>query len=164
MANCFIFYRTVATPKSNPTYADPVNLPAGQKLLFTPPDNLAARMNDDYTNNIVRKIPPNPGGRRINQTDEGVAGWIITVEGDFLKDQPGATTKLHTFRTLPQSDATHVFGIFGLQYPNGPSWLQDIDPVPTKGLMIENVRGAHTGITKELVDFSIRFSYGGDLL
>jgi hypothetical protein len=163
MSNAFIFYRTLATPKSNPTYADPNNLPAGQKLLFTPPNNLASKIDEDYTNNIVRKIPPNPAGRRINQTDEGVAGWLITIEGNFIKGSAGADTKVHAFRILPQSDATHVFGIFGIQWPNGPAQLRDMDPIPTKGLMIENVRGTHVGITKEIVDFAIRFSYGGDV-
>lgn len=166
MANAMIFYRTPTTLQSNPTYDTPAKLLAlkpDQCLLFTPPDNLAAKLDEDYTNNIVRKIPPNPAGRRINQTDEGVAGWIVNIEGNFLAGTVGADTKIHAFRVLPQSDSVHEFGIFGILWPNGPTYLQSIDPSPTKGFMIERSRGAHIGITKEIVDFGIAFSYGGDV-
>lgn len=161
MANCLIFYRTPTTRIID--VADPNNLPAGQKLLFTPPNDLASGIQEDYTNNIIRKIPPQPSGRRINQTDEGVAGWLITVEGNFIKGTGTSDSRIHNFRKLAQADTYHVHGVFGLKYPNGPAWLQAIDPNTTKGLMITFVRGKHVGLTKELVDFSMQFSYGGDI-
>lgn len=159
-----IFYRTPSSKIS--TYATPALLYAAlpaQCLLFTPPNDLASGISDDYTNNVVRKLPSAPFGRKILQYDEGVAGWNITVEGNYVKGDAN-DGKLHSFEILPQSDDYHTSGIFGIVYPNGPNWLQSIDPSNTKGLMITNRRGRHVGITKELVDFSITFSYGGDVV
>ena len=162
MANAMLFYRTEATKKSNPTYANPDNLPPGQKLLFTPPDQLARFVDDDYRNNIVRQVPALTGGRRILQTDQGAAGWIINLEGDYVKGTAN-DGKIYDFATNLQYDAYHEFGNVGLKYPNGSNELQLIDPTDTMGLMIERKRGKHVGITKELVDFGITLSFGGDL-
>lgn len=164
MANAMIFYRTPTTRKID--VPNPANLPAAQKLLFTPPNDLAASINEDETNNIVRKSPPAPGGRRIIQTDEGKAGWLFTIEGNLLKGGTGdtGTQNLHALANLVQSDSYHIYGIFGIQYPNGPSWLTNFDPDNTKGLMIVRRGGGHVGTNKELLDFSIQFSVGGDIV
>jgi len=166
MANAMLFYRTPTTRIVDSGFGTPAlllaNAPA-QCLLFTPPNDLAARLIDNCTNNIVRKPPPEPFSRRIRQTDEGVAGWLITVEGNFIGAVGDAAAKLHNFWKLPQGDTYHVFGVFGITYPNGPSYIQTIDPAATKGLMITNKQDTHVGLTKEIVDFSIQLSYGGDV-
>ncbi len=161
-----LYYRTPTTRVID--VPDPDNLPAGQKLEFLAPDDLLAGLTDDYTNNIVRKPPPQPSGRRINQTDEGVAGWLITIDGNFINNASNpstkATTKLHTFRILAQADTYHVHGCFGLRYPNGPVYEQLLEPSSIRGLMIANTRGRHIGTTKEIFDFSVTLSYGGDVV
>ena len=171
MTHAMLFYRTLATKKS--ITPDPRNLPTEQKLLFTPPADLASKFDEDYTNNIVRKIPIQPFSRRIIQSDQGVSGWLMTVEGNYQTSDGSSSTKIHSFRKHAQGDDYHTFGNVGLWYPNGPAYVQDdstysptglsIDPDANHGLMIENVRGSHIGVTKELVDFACRVSYGGDI-
>jgi len=160
ITNPFLFYRTPTTKQSD--IADPENLPAGQKLIFIPGADLVNSLDETYQNNIVRKIPPKSRGRRIIQTDEGFAFWLPVISGNFEIDSGEARTKLRDFRILPQSDSFHTFGIFGLQYPNGPSYF-NVDPTDTFGFMIESTRGKHVGITKEIFDFSVSLSYGGDI-
>ena len=158
MANALLFFRTITTDKT--AIPDPLNLPAAQKLLFTPPNDLASGIDETWDNNIVRKVPPKPSGRKLIQTDEGFSGWILTISGNYLIATAESSTKLHDFRKLPQADTIHALGVFGILYPNGPSYL-NIDPDTTKGLMIQNVRGKHVGITTQLFDFSVTLSFGG---
>lgn len=166
MANAMLFYRTLVTRKIDAGFTTVALLLANaptQCLLFTPPADLASRINDDYTNNIVRKIPPEPFGRRINQTDEGCSGWLVNLEGNFLKATGDSNSKVHNFAKLAQGDSYHKFGRFGISWPNGPTYLSEIDPDTTKGFMIVNRRGTHIGVTKEMVDFAFSLSYGGDI-
>ncbi len=158
--NAFLFYRTPTTRQND--IANPEDLPDGQKLIFIPSPDLVNSLDEVYQNNIVRKIPPKSRGRRLIQTDEGFASWLPVIAGNFEVDQGEARTKLDIFRRLGQSDSFHVFGVFGLQYPNGPSYL-NVDPTDKLGFMIEQTRGKHVGITKEIMDFSVSLSYGGDV-
>jgi hypothetical protein len=171
MTHAMLFHRLKSNNTDKATVPDPRNLPSGQKLLFTPPGDMAQKISDSYTNNIVRKIPPRAFGRNIVQTDEGVAGWIIPIAGDFLAASGDSAVKIHKFRILPQGDDYHKRGVFGLWYPQGPGYVQDdltycptglsIDPDTAHGLMIETATLATIGATKEVVDFTINFSYGG---
>jgi len=158
LANALLFYRTPTTDVV--TIPNPDNLPAAQKLLFTPPDDLTNGIEETWDNNIVRKVPPKPSGRKLIQTDEGFNGWILVISGNYIVATGDSATKLHDFRKLPQADVVHVLGIFGIQYPNGPAYL-NIDPDTTKGLMIQNTRGRHVGRTKNIFDFSVTLSFGG---
>lgn len=161
MANAMLFFRTAATLQA--ATPDPLNLPDAQKLLFTPPNDLASGIDEDHENNIVRKIPPKPSGRRIIQTDEGFKGWILTLAGNYIiESNVESATKLFTFINEVQGITELPFGVFGILYPNGPSYL-NIDPDSTRGLMIMRRRGKHVGITKEIFDFSATVSYGGDI-
>ena len=161
MANAMLFYRTAATLQG--AVPDPTNLPAAQKLLFTPPNDLASGIDEDHENNIVRKVPPKPAGRRIIQTDEGFKGWILTLSGNYIiESNVESADKLFAFINIPQGITELPFGVFGISYPNGPSYL-NIDPDSTKGLMVMRRRGKHVGITKEIFDFSVTVSYGGDI-
>lgn len=156
----FLFYRTPTSKISDIPL--PENLDPTQKLEFTPSPDLVNSLDESYQNNIVRKIPPKSRGRRLIQTDEGYASWLPVISGNFEIAAGEARTKLHDFRKLPQSDSFHVFGVFGLQYPDGPSYF-NIDPTDELGFMIEATRGRHVGITKEIMDFSVTLSYGGDI-
>ncbi len=158
MANALLFYRTETTKQTD--VADPNNLPSGQKLLFTPPDDLTSGIEEIWNNNIVRKVPIKPSGRKIIQTDEGFNGWQFTISGNYIVSSGDSATKIHEFRKLAQADLFHVLGVFGILYPSGPAYLQ-IDPDDTKGLMIQDTRGKHVGVTKEIFDFSISLSFGG---
>jgi len=161
MANAMLFYRTASTLQG--AIPDPVNLPAGQKLLFTPPSDLASGIDEAYDNNIVRKVPPKPSGRKLIQTDEGFSGWLLTLSGNYvIESNVESATKLFDFLKLPQGINELLFGVFGILYPNGPNYL-NIDPDSTRGLMLVNRRGKHIGITKEIFDFSVTASYGGDI-
>jgi len=158
MANAILYFRTAAT-----LLTAIANLPAAQRLTFTPPGDLASGIDEAYDNNIVRKVPPKPSGRRLIQTDEGYNGWTLTLSGNYIiESNVESATKLFDFLKLPQGIAELPFGVFGILYPNGPSYLT-IDPTSTKGLMLMNRRGKHIGITKEIFDFSVTASYGGDI-
>lgn len=161
MANAMLFYRTALSLQT--TTPNPADLPDIQKLLFTPPDDLSSGIDETYDNNIVRKVPPKPSGRKIIQTDEGFSGWILTLSGNYIiSSNTESATKLFDFLKLPQAIDELKFGVFGILYPNGPDYL-NIDPIATKGLMLMNRRGKHLGITKEIFDFSVTASYGGDI-
>jgi len=153
-----LFFRTLDTKQSQ--VDDPNDLPVIQKLLFTPPNDLVSGIDEEWTNNIVRKVPPKPSGRKLIQTDEGFSGWILTISGNYLIATAESALKLFEFRRLAQADTFHLFGVFGILYPNGPSYL-NIDPDNTKGLMIQRTGGKHVGITKQLFDFSVTLSFGG---
>ena len=160
MANAFLYYRTPTTRTID--IADPINLPPAQKLTFTPPDDHANGIDEEWTNNIARKIPAKPKGRKILQNDQGVSGWNFTISGYWTVGLGDSETKLHNFRKLAQEDSYHEFGVFGLQYPNGPAYL-NIDPTNTKGLMITGTRGKHVGAINKILDFSVGLSSGGDV-
>ena len=160
MTNALLYYRTPTTKIAD--VADPDNLPAGQKLLFTAPDDHANGIEENWINNISRKIPVKPKGRKILQRDEGVSGWNITINGYWTVGTGDADTKLNLFRRLPQEDTHHIFGVFGIKYPNGPAYL-NIDPSATLGLMITGTRGRHAGNSKNILDFSCGLSHGGDV-
>lgn len=161
MANSMLFFRTASTLQA--AVANPVDLPDDQKLLFTPPDDLASGIDESYDNNIVRKVPPKPSGRKLIQTDEGFSGWLLTLSGNYIIDSnTESATKLFDFLVRAQAITELQFGVFGISYPNGPDYL-NIDPDSTLGLMLMNRRGKHVGITKEIFDFSVTASYGGDI-
>jgi len=157
MANALLFFRTLTTQKTS--VPDPNDLPPEQKFLFTPPNDLMSGIDESWDNNIVRKVPPKPGGRKLIQSDEGFKGWIITLSGNYIVGSSNED-KLFDFTKLVQQDSFHVLGIFGIVYPNGPNYLTQ-DPDENKGLMIMNRTGKHIGITKEIFDFSVTVSFGG---
>lgn len=160
MANAMLYYRTITT--TSVIVPDPNDLPDAQKLLFTPPNDISAGIDEDHTNNIVRKVPPKPSGRKLIQTDEGFSGKILTLHGNFIVDGNDSPDKLDDFISIAQADAYHVFGIFGIAYPNGPSYLTQ-DSTNTQGFMIQRKTGKHMGITKEIFDFSATISLGGEI-
>ncbi len=158
MANAILFFRTAST------LVTPIaSLPDNQRLEFIPPNDLASGIDEDHENNIVRKIPPKPSGRRIIQTDEGFKGWLLTLSGNYIIDSNvESADKIFAFINIPQGIIELPFGVFGISYPNGPTYL-NIDPNNTRGLMVVRRRGKHVGITKEIFDFSVTVSYGGDI-
>jgi len=160
MANALLYYRTPTTKTS--TISDPNNLPAAQKLSFIAPDDHTQGIEENWVNNIARKIPVKPKGRKIIQRDEGISGWDITISGYWTVGIGDSDSKLNLFRRLPQEDSFHIHGIMGLLYPNGPSYL-NIDPTNIKGMMITGTKGTHKGNTHKIMDFSCGLSVGGDV-
>ena len=158
MANGLFYYRTPAS--TSLITADPDNLPAAQKLLFSVPDDILSSIEETWTNNIVKRIPPESRGKKRVQTDEGKGPWIITISGNYITDSGDAATKIDTFRNLSQDDDYHIHGVFGIKYPNGPGYLTQ-DATALKGFMIESVIGKHAGATKDIFDFGITLSFGG---
>lgn len=158
MANALLYFRTVTTLTTNISELD-----SAQKLEFVPPNDLASGIDEDHENNIVRKIPPKPSGRRIIQTDEGFKGWTLTLSGNYIINSNGESAdKIFAFINTIQGITELPFGVFGILYPNGPNYL-NINPTDSRGLMIMRRRGKHVGITKEIYDFSVTLSYGGDI-
>ena len=102
MANAILFYRTPISrgAGSGDGFDDPQTLNAPQKLEFIPSPDLVNSLDESYQNNIVRKIPPKSAGRRIIQTDEGLASWLPIISGNFEIDAGEVRTKLHLFRKL----------------------------------------------------------------
>jgi len=160
MVNALLFFRTASTLQG--AVPNPLDLPMAQQLLFTPPNDLVSGIDEDHENNIVRKIPPKPSGRRIIQTDEGFKGWILTLSGNYVINAGASADKIFAFINEIQGIIELPFGVFGILYPNGPSYL-NIDPDDTKGLMVMRRRGKHIGITRDIFDFSVTVSYGGDI-
>lgn len=160
MPNALFYYRTPTTRILD--IADPVNLPSAQRVSFTAPDDHANGIEENWINNISRKIPVKPIGRKILQRDEGVSGWNIKISGYWTVGVGDAETKLNLFRRLPQEDTYHIHGVFGIQYPNGPAYL-NIDPSDTLGLMITGTTGRHVGNSNRILDFSCGLSHGGDM-
>ena len=159
MANAILFFRTAAT------LVTPIaSLPSNQILTFTPPNDLASGIDEVHDNNIVRKIPPVPSGRKLIQTDEGFKQWILTLSGNYIiESNVESADKLFNFINIPQGITELPFGVFGISYPNGPNYL-NIDPDSPRGLMIMRRSGKHVGITKEIFDFSVTVSLGGDVV
>ena len=159
MANAILYYRTAAT------LLTPIaSLPDNQRLEFTPPEDLASGIDEVHENNIVRKIPPIPSGRKLIQTDEGFKAWVLTLSGNYIIDSNvESADKLFNFINIPQQIEELLFGVFGITYPNGPNYL-NIDPNGTRGLMIMRRSGKHVGITRDIFDFSVTVSLGGNVV
>ena len=160
MANALFYYRTLTTRAVDGGFSDPDDLPPAQKLLFTPPSDILSGIDETWTNNIVKIIPPASRGKKRVQKDEGKAPWILTLSGNYTVSANEAADKLHAFRNLSQEDSYHIYGNFGIKYPNGPSYLTQ-DCTNTKGFMIEQVIGKHIGVNKEIFDFGVTISFGG---
>lgn len=160
MANAMLYYRTPST--TSIIVPNPSSLPDAQKLLFTPPEDIASGIDESHSNNIVRKIPPKPRGRKLIQTDEGFKEKIMTLHGNFLVESNFDPDKLDDFIIRAQSDDFHTFGVFGIVYPNGPAFLTK-DATDQQGFMIQSKTGKHIGITKEIFDFSVTISFGGTI-
>lgn len=158
MANAILYYRTPST------LADSIaSLPAAQKLEFIPPSDLASGIDEFQETNIVRKVPPKPSGRRLVQTDEGFKQWILTLSGNYvIESNVESAQKLFDFQNIAQGITELPFGVFGISYPNGPDYLNK-DSTSTQGFMIQRRGGKHVGITKEIFDFSVTVSFGGDI-
>lgn len=156
-----LYYRTIGS--TSVITPDPDNLPAAQKLLFTAPDDILSGIEENWANNIVKIIPPESRGKRRVLKDEGKAPWSLTISGNYLHSAGAESAdKIHAFRNLSQEDDHHIHGVFGIKYPNGPTYLTQ-DCTNLKGFMIENTTGKHLGATKEVFDFSITLAFGGIL-
>ncbi len=138
----FFYYRTDSTPVSNPTYADPDDLPPNQKLYF---EGVGEEVADEFEIHHKNSI----GGSTIPQTDGtsktalehlGRAFQRRNVKG-YLRDI-NEELKLLAFANTAQQEGVHEFGRFGLYHPTRTSLR--IDPTLTVGVLFDELKIKHT--------------------
>ena len=171
MVDALLYFRTDGTTHSSkgfstdtratvPAYTNPSNLPAGQKIVFTAPNNIWEGVDEDYEN-IVNKVPSinSSGTRRVFVKDSGMRARYFKIKGRL--QQPSTdVTKLKTFRTLLQQDTYHIHGIIGLLYPNATFF--SVDPTNLKGLMLEKTHVGHVGKILKRAMFTADLVFGGE--
>ncbi|KKM81412.1 hypothetical protein LCGC14_1330050 [marine sediment metagenome] len=158
MANAILFYRTPTTRIAD--VADPQNLPTGQKLEFTFPDDIMEGINEDYRNNIKQiPIPNQDGVRKLNIQENGLNTYTLTLNGVFKKTAGVGIADLKVMRILKQVDTTHIFGIFGIEIDNAPEF--NLDPDGTKGFHIISTTTGYAGVKTTRYDFSVTLGFGG---
>lgn len=161
MADALLFFRTNATRQA--LVPDPQNLPVGQRLNFSFPDNVLEGIERVYKNNLS-KTPglSNSGVRKITLDDTGVkTNPTYRVHGNFENPEVlDSVTKLFFFESILQIEqAFHVEGIFGLLLPGATPF--DTDPDSTKGLGIEGTMLKHKGPSNTIFDFAVDLTLGG---
>lgn len=164
MADALLFFRTTGTKKSNPTYTDPNNLPIGQKLQFTLPEELLESIMLVHENNIKDSPVSNPAGaRRINKQDNGLNGLTLTFRGRF-RDASFDISKIQNFaKQLQVEGQFHQFGIFGFKASNTVSTPFNFDPTDEFGLTIKRLQISRAGGKPKNFDFELVLTSGGTL-
>lgn len=163
MTEALIYYRT-PTSRIVDT-ADPHNLPAGQRLNFTLPDNVFQHIEEEYNNNNKKfPIPTAKGAtKRIGVSPAGMKGMNRVVRGYFKGSVSGSIAKIKAFRKLQQIDSYHEFGVFGMTFaPEATEF--DEDPDNTFGWTFDGYTLKNLSqLTNKVYDFSVRMSFGGTL-
>lgn len=133
----FIYRRTDANPTSNPTFADPANLPSNQKLIFEGAGQDVADSFKFLGKNAIGggTLPQDDGSSVTGHEHLGRRFGKLQVEG-YIRD-PVEELKLLAFFNTKQQVGVHIKGIFGLKVPLHPAY--DIDPTPTVGLMFDDI-------------------------
>lgn len=172
MADALLFFRTFGTKKWNnpPTntipssFFDPNNLPIGQKLQFTLPEELLESISLVHENNIKDSPISNPAGvRKIQKQDNGLQGLTLTFVGRF-RDASFDITKIQNFTKMLQVEGQfHQFGIFGFKASNTVSTPFNFDPDDTFGLTIKRLSLSRAGGKPKNFDFELVMTSGGEL-
>lgn len=105
------------------------------------------------TNDATKKIKLIPNGLRDLGLDD-IQGFITITDDDGFK-------KLINFPILAQVDATHEFGIFGLDYPNATRF--NFNPTTTLGLSIKSIKLVHNPKAK-IIEFTLSLQFAGTLI
>ena len=166
MTEGLIFYRTPSSRIVDT--ADPHNLPAGQRLNFTLPDNVWQEIEEEFRlNNKKFPIPTSKGGvKKIGVSPAGLKGGTRIVRGYFNGGSVAASiAKLRAFRKLQQIDSYHEFGVFGmLLSPDAPELDIEGDPDNTFGWTYDRYTFKNQSILQNKVyDFLVELSFGGTL-
>ena len=176
MASAILFYRTdgdisgesdTRRKASGSTYYDPTDLPAGQKLEFTFPDNVLEGISESYTNNIISiPVPNSEGVRRINKQENGLKSIALKING-VLKNTQTDIQKLKTIRQTPQLDLQHPYGRIGFYSPNATEFSLDpsatvsgsTDVPATQGYTISDVTIVYIGQKKTRYSFQLTLNF-----
>jgi len=160
-----LYYRTAATPASNPTFATPALMLANaplQCLEFVYPDKLLEGSRKRYENNIKHISAPNPNGTRKTSTQEnGLREAYLIIRGNFKTSTDTEIKKLEEFSIRSQIDTVHVFGHIGFFSPNAVRL--NLDPTPTIGYTIDYYEFGRLGQKGEIYDFEVKLSIGGTI-
>ena len=160
MANPILFRRTNATRQR--IIMDPINLPDSQKFVFSAADDIVDKLEREYRNKITRKPAPTIDGTRlIKVTDNGIDDLVFTMGGYFSMDNADLNRKFINWPQMRQVEtAFHLFGIFGLIFPNYTNW--GFDPDNTAGLTINSISSVLNFEAKH-VEFILTLGVGGNI-
>jgi len=164
MADALLYFRTNGTKTTNPLFTDPNDLPIGQKLQFTLPEELLESISLVHENNIKDSPVSNPAGKRvINKQDNGLNGLTLTFKGRF-RDASIDLAKIQNFAIQLQVEGQfHQYGVFGFKASNTISTPFNFDPTDKFGLTIKKLSISRTGGKPKNFDFELILTSGGEL-
>lgn len=127
---------------------------------------------DDIQVDFRRAVPENESVDADNNEiqDMGVDGFDIVIHGfSGNADNNNASNLVNKFSKWLQDGNTstagptnyYTKGRYGLRMDNAPQW--NVNPTATYGYHIRNASFRYLGEKKDLVEFTISISLGGDL-
>jgi hypothetical protein len=161
--NPAVYFRTITT--TSVITPDPSNLPVEQILEFpSDGDTIVELIDNKYQNNVSIDPATNPNGsKKVHLQDNGRLEDIIVITGKIDSTDTTFINKFKTFSRKLQIEASfHRFGIFGIAYPNTPSF--DLDPNDTVGYFIDTLQLTTRGQAKGEVTFILTLKTGGTLV
>jgi len=168
MTEAIIFYRDPSSRIIDT--ADPHNLPVGQRLNFTLPNNIWQSIEEFYANNNKKFPIPTPRGavKKIGVSPVGMKKYQRIIRGYFKDDASASIDKLRAFRKIAQNDSYHEFGGFGMDFgpeaANGFGQVDDGDPDDTFGWTFDEYTLKNfSNLTNKVYDFSVTLGFGGTL-
>lgn len=166
MGDALLFFRTSGTPKTGlGAIPNPDNLPIGQKLQFTLPEELLESVSLVYENNIKDAPVSNPEGKRkVNKQDNGLQGLTLYFKGRF-RDASTDIAKIQNFaKDLQVEGQYHQYGKFGFKASNTVSTPFNFDPDKEFGLAIRKLEISRVGGRPKNFDFTLELTSGGTLI
>ncbi len=161
MANAMLYYRTITTRAIDVGFSDPNSLPAAQKLQFNISDNILSDISRQRSNNIVQKPSPTNDGTRITKLIDNGADNTgdISIGPCYVRlSNDDATIKVWNWINLLQVDSYHLFGRFGILFPNNSKY--SLDPDNTAGFAIRAMPSKNMPVDKS-TEFNIDLAHGG---
>lgn len=134
-----------------------------QVLEFNTFDKIVHGATRVHENNIVSKpSPTNDSTKKIKIIANGLKDLGLgDIRGYIAVNNTDGFKKLINFPILEQVDATHMFGIFGVDYPNASYF--GLNPTATIGLTIRKMTLVHNPKAK-IIEFIIDLQLGGTLV
>ena len=171
MADAVLYYRNGYDDA--PDQKTIAQLSAGQKVIFTFPDNTLETLQFSYVNNVVDiPVPVSDGTRKINKQENGLRSIQLVINGRIKK--PSAQNSLTTNVTnlinmskRQQVDAVYPYGNVGIYAPSSPEFSLDPnasaspDVPATKGYTITSWDLGYTNPKVRSYDFRVVLSFGG---
>ncbi len=161
----------VQTSAADGTEATASGASANNVALFNDTAKVIGTQSVSYISDInvafIRAVPENEAVDADNNEiqDMGISGFDIQIEGvSGDADNDVATNLVNKLsKWLQDGNTTTLFtkGRYGLRWDNAPQW--NVVPTATYGYHIRDVRFHYVGENKDLVQFTIRMSLGGDI-